>query len=417
MNPSSRGGRWVRVLTANSGSRDFGESRRTPACWPRLWPLRSRPLSSFPPPSFWRPGGWSPGDLGDAPRLLPSTGRGQGGREGSQGPAGQCQTRRRSWRRSTSRSMRSLESQFLQRPGSEGTAEKPLQLFRRGERYDLAADTLWQSAEAFLEKAEEHLAHPLDPSFLPSFLQAYLQPFLPGAVEPLAQGLFKHGHLLQIRRLWNCSSWSQPMQQPEEPFGESMAEPLFPPSWEQGGEAGGKPGEVLGRTGLKLEEARRQIAGQRELGRAQAVLVDQEVLELRHQMLGPRGNGTEQARQVERRLPGPAAVVEDERQHEGEARSDGGRLGADQLLPEEGDVPLEAHGHERVGGRLKLQEQVDVEPARFWTAPAQAPDRVAVALAQVVADETAANFLQSAELQVGDPALPDEAAQERLDHL
>src|SRR5882724_1651316 len=377
MNPSSRGGRWVRVLTANSGSRDFGESRRTPACWPRLWPLRSRPLSSFPPPSFWRPGGWSPGDLGDAPRLLPSTGRGQGGREGSQGPAGQCQTRRRSWRRSTSRSMRSLESQFLQRPGSEGTAEKPLQLFRRGERYDLAADTLWQSAEAFLEKAEEHLAHPLDPSFLPSFLQAYLQPFLPGAVEPLAQGLFKHGHLLQIRRLWNCSSWSQPMQQPEEPFGESMAEPLFPPSWEQGGEAGGKPGEVLGRTGLKLEEARR----------------------------------------VERRLPGPAAVVEDERQHEGEARSDGGRLGADQLLPEEGDVPLEAHGHERVGGRLKFQEQVDVEPARFWTAPAQAPDRVAVALAQVVADETAANFLQSAELQVGDPALPDEAAQERLDHL
>src|SRR5262249_47687157 len=38
-------------------------------------------------------------------------------------------------------------------------------------------------------------------------------------------------------------------------------------------------------------------------------------------------------------------------------------------------------------------------------------------LAQVVADEGAADFLQARKIQTKDPALPDEALQELLDHL
>jgi len=49
-------------------------------------------------------------------------------------------------------------------------------------------------------EAEEHLAHPLDPSFLPSFLQAYLQPFFGGRQHTPRRSLQAWGIFLQIRR-------------------------------------------------------------------------------------------------------------------------------------------------------------------------------------------------------------------------
>jgi hypothetical protein len=68
-------------------------------------------------------------------------------------------------------------------------------------------------------------------------------------------------------------------------------------------------------------------------------------------------------------------------------------------------------------GVVELEEEVDVEPVLLLPSPTQAPDHVAVALAEVIADVAVADPLQSAEVEVLDPPLADETAEELFDHL
>jgi hypothetical protein len=65
---------------------------------------------------------------------------------------------------------------------------------------------------------------------------------------------------------------------------------------------------------------------------------------------------------------------------------------------------------------LELEEQVDIEPVPFPTLPAQAPDHVAVAFPEAVADEARLHRLQGPEIEILDPGLVDETPQELLDH-
>jgi hypothetical protein len=72
---------------------------------------------------------------------------------------------------------------------------------------------------------------------------------------------------------------------------------------------------------------------------------------------------------------------------------------------------------EGIGSGLELDQQVDVEPARPGSAPADTPDHVAMAFAQVFADEAAADPFQGGEIEGLHPALAQEAAEQLHDHL
>jgi hypothetical protein len=54
---------------------------------------------------------------------------------------------------------------------------------------------------------------------------------------------------------------------------------------------------------------------------------------------------------------------------------------------------------------LELEQQVEIEPAVFIPAKPQAPDEVAVALAQVIGDEAVADPLQGGEIEPVEPIL------------
>src|SRR5262249_21947472 len=166
--------------------------------------------------------------------------------------------------------------------------------------------------------------------------------------------------------------------------------------------------------GFKAEKGGRQAIGLRQFLRAQAIFVDQEIGELRLEALAARWDRAEQAREVERHVPGALAVVEDERQHGRETLGDFDLSSPDQLDEEKGEIPLETQGHDRIGSGLEFQEEIEIAPALCPVGPAQAPNHVALAQAQTRADVAIANPLQGREVETLGPFLLEEPSEEIL---
>src|SRR6185295_11894190 len=97
--------------------------------------------------------------------------------------------------------------------------------------------------------------------------------------------------------------------------------------------------------------------------------------------------------------PATITVVEDQRQYGGEPVFRLQLFCADDLLQQQADVGQQPHSHETVGGGLKLQQQVEIDPAFSVPPQPQTPDEIAVALAQVAEDEAAANLFQRGEVE------------------
>jgi hypothetical protein len=87
----------------------------------------------------------------------------------------------------------------------------------------------------------------------------------------------------------------------------------------------------------------------------------------------------------------------------------------EQVLIEQAHIDHQAKGHERVHGRLELQEQVHVQPALF--SAAYPPEHVALPAAHAGRDEARRNSLQGGEVELADPFLVDEAADQVRHHF
>ena len=86
----------------------------------------------------------------------------------------------------------------------------------------------------------------------------------------------------------------------------------------------------------------------------------------------------------------------------------------DQPLVEQTGVGQHAHGHRAVDVGLELEQQHEVEPA--VVAEAHAPDEVAVALLQLVADVARGQRGHAVEVEGVAPALGGESLEQVLDH-
>ena len=111
--------------------------------------------------------------------------------------------------------------------------------------------------------------------------------------------------------------------------------------------------------------------------------------------------------------PGFGSIVEHHREDRRQASGDTQLLGANEVLIQQTDIGLDAHGHPAVDAGLEFQQQIDVEPV---LAPTHAPDDVVGAVAQVVADIAAAGAFECTEIELLYPSAGHEAVQQVPDH-
>ena len=86
----------------------------------------------------------------------------------------------------------------------------------------------------------------------------------------------------------------------------------------------------------------------------------------------------------------------------------------DQVLVKQMHVAPNAHRHEIVHRRLKLQKDIDVEPLR---APTDPPDDVVLSVPNIVGYVAAACLLQGGKVQLCHPRLPYETEKEVPHHF
>jgi len=83
-------------------------------------------------------------------------------------------------------------------------------------------------------------------------------------------------------------------------------------------------------------------------------------------------------------------------------------------LVQQPQVDQDPDGHEGVYRRLKLDQQVDVEPLPL---PLDPPDHVAFAALEIMADVAGRELLQGRKVEILHPLLGDETLEEVSDHL
>src|SRR6185295_12720289 len=87
----------------------------------------------------------------------------------------------------------------------------------------------------------------------------------------------------------------------------------------------------------------------------------------------------------------------------------------DEVLVEQADIDHHAESHEGIASGLELDQEVDVEPA--VATPADPPDEIALAAAELGSYEAAGDSLESGKIETFNPVLANEAAQEIGNHL
>ena len=121
---------------------------------------------------------------------------------------------------------------------------------------------------------------------------------------------------------------------------------------------------------------------------------------------------------LHRRRPAPLTVVDHDGQHRRQRTCFAQHPVADQLLMHQGGIGQDARRHAGIHRRLKLQhhQQPPRVAVRRRVAKADAPQHVAEAPAQVVADVLGGKPLQGGEIERLDPIAGDEPAHEVCDH-
>src|SRR5215218_3482087 len=114
-----------------------------------------------------------------------------------------------------------------------------------------------------------------------------------------------------------------------------------------------------------------------------------------------------QVLRIERRVPPPVPIIENNGQNRRQPAGRGAHTLPEKVLVEEAHIRQDPHRHRRVDRGLELQQQVDIDPALLT--PAEAPDHVALPLAEVVADIAVPDPLQRGEVSLLHPLLADEA--------
>ena len=149
----------------------------------------------------------------------------------------------------------------------------------------------------------------------------------------------------------------------------------------------------------------------------------------------PRRNGVHRAAVPDLRLPalqlfrqigldqvsqtgfGPPrffTVIEHNRHHRRQMATGRDLTRRCQILVEQSNIGQQPNRHEVINAGLELQQQIDVKPS---LSPAQPPDHVIFALAQIMADRRLAHPFQGVEIQLRHPVLMDKAANQVGDHL
>jgi hypothetical protein len=290
---------------------------------------------------------------------------------------------------------------------------------------DLRAHMGREAAKALGHQLEEHLPTCLNLPFLPALPAAFLATLSAAFSPPLPYGLFSppdqvlfqpHGNLLQIHSLLDYTARVDPPDHAREPR-------IHDPSQFRLSRRNAVA-ELLAQIGQGLyalvdfdpEEGGGRVVLQLRAVEVQAALVEEEVGQPGEIPLEILGDRSEVRFQAERRAPAAFAVVEHQGENRGEAVPWLQGLLADDVFEQQADVGQEPHGHEGVGGRLELQQEVEVDPAVFVSAEPQAPDEIAVALAQVSGDEAGADPLQGGEIEPVEPVRLEESLQQLLDH-
>ena len=248
-------------------------------------------------------------------------------------------------------------------------------------------------------------------AFLTTFLTAFLEP-LP---RPFLHLFFQHRpHLLQLRRPLQGRLREPPPQQhlsdplPERPFQSVLARTRHPSQ-----QRIQRTFQLRRCAAVLQQDQRRHQVPARQIVRPVPSNVKHEVplgWLIPPQRLRPHRR-THLRHLARRRPPRAAAVVEDHRQHRRQLPVRVQLSAPEQVLIQQPGIGQQAHGHGPVHGGLELQRHV--QPG---LAAAQPPQQVAVAPAQVLADEGGGAVLQRGEVQGIAPRSGDEPAQEVFDH-
>ena len=186
-------------------------------------------------------------------------------------------------------------------------------------------------------------------------------------------------------------------------------------------QAGGQPLQdrphrrgAVGRQDFQPHQLGRDTGRLRQRRFFNAALVDQMIA-----LLGPvarqrSGQRHDQIRDVARRRPAPAAVVEHQRKHRWQPFTRRHCLVFDQVLIQQAGVHHHPHRHPGVDLALEFDQQIHIKPVPGHPHP---PDDVILAITQVVGDIAAAPFLQSGKVDECQPVLLHEIPQQTLDHL
>ena len=335
--------------------------------------------------------------------------------------------------RSLGRAVVREEARLLERACGQDPSGQLPELGQGGDLLEPLAGGLGDRAEAVSEHFQDELLH-LGLRLLAFLLAALLAPFLAALFTPLltpflasrptflpadfllpfSEGLLKHRGASQMDLgFGNCSGKGEPAEQVDEPDVDDPPELLF-----LGGDEEVElpdSGGCFSRLGnLQPEEGGNQVVAQSGFVQGETAHVQQPVAELRQMPFHLLRCRWEEPRELRGRTPGRLAVVEDDREDERKQVPRLELLFPDQLLEEETLVGEHPHGHEAVRSGLELQEEVDpaLLPAIL---PTDFPDHVVVALAQVVGDDAAADFLEGGEVELVQPGSRQEATGQLFD--